>query len=155
MNISSEALDTMVRTLSGECRSEPLNGQLAVAYVTVNRAAWQPPTWWGQTIEEVCLKHSPRSFKRPLAIYQFSCWSDAKWNTANKDHMLRLQPSSEEYTLLQAVCLDALHGNTPDPTHGATHYKVAHTTASWNKALDDHPRVEIGRHWFYRLGSSA
>lgn len=140
-NIDPDELDTMVRTLSGECRSEPLNGQLAVAYVIKNRAQWSPAAWWGHTIGQVCRKP-----------YQFSCWSQEDWNASNLAHMIRLEPTDSEYIALETACLDVLHGNVPDPTHGATHYKVKGTPASWERAVAGKPVIEIGHHQFWRLG---
>lgn len=142
--VSRDDLDTMIRTLSGECRSEPLNGQIGVAYVIRNRATDPGKDWWGDTISEVCLKP-----------YQFSCWLKAVWNTRNLKHMTDLRSTDAEYRALELVCLDVLHGNVPDPTHGATHYKVSGTPASWDKAIVNMTPVVIGHHEFYKLGSTG
>lgn len=134
-------LDTMVRTLSGECRGESLVGQHAVAWVIKNRAEWKPPAWWGHTIGQVCRKK-----------HQFSCWSDANFNASNLAHMMRLQQTDSEYIALETVCLDVLGDKIVDPTNGATHYRVVGTTASWDQAINETSQVQIGRHLFCRIG---
>lgn len=139
--VDPDDLDTFVRTLSGECRGEPLNGQIAVAYVIKNRAQWEPHAWWGHTIGQVCRKP-----------HQFSCWSESEHNASNLAHMLRLETTDSEYIALETVCLDVLHGNVPDPTGGADHYKVHGTPTAWGNTVIP---IRVGAHDFYRLGPFA
>lgn len=139
--VDPDDLDTMVRTLSGECRGEPRIGQIAVAWVIRNRAEHQPPAWWGRTVGQVCRKP-----------FQFSCWSEAEWNASNLAHMMAIQPDGNEYEDLLDVCHTVLSGESVDPTNGATHYKVAGTKASWDHATLKLTPIRLGNHLFYALG---
>lgn len=141
MIVDPDDVDTMVRTLSGECRNEPLIGQIAVAWVIRNRTEDPGLDWWGDTIGQVC--------RRP---YQFSCWLDAEWNASNKAHMIALKATDPEYRHLEHVCQSVLNGTEPDPSMGATHYKVVGTPASWDRAAVGRQTVVIGQHAFYKLG---
>lgn len=141
MDVDPDDLDVMIRTLSGECRSESHTGKVAVAWVIRTRAQWMPPAWWGHTVGKVCLKKS-----------QFSCWSDAEWNANNKAHMIGLKVNDTEYLDLSRVCTEVLFGEVIDPTGGATHYKVTGTPAKWDSSVANLHPVAIGHHSFYRLG---
>lgn len=144
MIVDPDDLDTMIRTLSGECRGEPVNGQIAVAYVIRTRAEWVPHAWWGRTVGQVCRKP-----------FQFSCWAEAEWNASNLAHIMAIMPDGPEYRHLEGVCLDVIHGNVPDPTHASTHYKVKGTSAEWDDAVKLLPPIVIGNHVFYKLGPAA
>ena len=74
MEYRLEDVLALARTLWGECRGEPKIGQIAVAWVILNRA--EQPGWWSKshteaimddTIEAVC-----------LCPHQFSCWWDSQ-----------------------------------------------------------------------------
>lgn len=147
---SSIDLDVLTRTVDGEARGEILLGQQAVAWVARTRADWDDPLdddhpeheWWGTTIAKVCEAH-----------YQFSCWNGGPDTT----HIQALTTAMPEYQQIQAVVQSVLNGTTPDPTGGATHYKVRGTPAEWDKAVArlGLTPVSIGQHDFYRLGPSA
>lgn len=125
-------LDTMARTLWGEARGEPIEGQIAVAWVIRNRA--ENGRWWGRDIEGVCRKP-----------WQFSCWHDQPG--------IRL-PSLDKnprFSDLKNLCREVLEGKYTDPTMRSDHYcttAVAPKTA-WAKTRK--PVVTIGAHAFYRL----
>lgn len=135
-------LDILTRTLFGEARGEPVEGQIAVAFVVKNRATWNGAgSWWGHSIAEVC--------QHP---WQFSCWNASDPNSAK---LRELATNDPEYQHLSAVAETVVGGVAQDPTNGATHYKVTGTRASWDKATADIEPVIIGHHSFYRLGPSA
>ena len=60
------------KTIWAEARGEPLDGQIAVANVILNRA--RQGGWWGDDVVKVCRK--PK---------QFSCWNDGDPNRAKMD----------------------------------------------------------------------
>lgn len=138
-------LIAMARTLWGEARGEPREGQIAIAWVIRNRL--ENPGWWSRnqgdgipddTIEAVC--------RDPA---QFSCWWDAQAPRVRTRLAESLGPLIE---LARAV----LNGTEPDPTGGADHY---HTIARPEYAETWPPKwavgqagVTVGRHLFYRLG---
>lgn len=57
------------KTIWAEARGEPLEGQIAVANVILNRA--RQGGWWGDDVVKVCRK--PK---------QFSCWNNGDPNRA-------------------------------------------------------------------------
>jgi len=135
-------LITLARTLWGEARGEPREGQIAIAWVIRNRL--EHPGWWSRqrgddipddTIEAVC--------RDPA---QFSCWWDAQ------APLVRTRSLGPQIELARAV----LGGLEPDPTGGADHYHTIarpEAAATWPpKWAVGHPGVTIGRHLFYRLG---
>lgn len=129
-------------TVWGEARGEPVDGQVAVAWVIKNRAARRR-----QTVQKVC-----------LAPWQFSCWwedsANARLLAERAEQMLagRIMPEPRWLALLQR-CHQVLVGAVPDPTAGADHYL---TTTLYSS--DDAPTwagvmpvvATIGRHTFLR-----
>jgi N-acetylmuramoyl-L-alanine amidase len=132
-------IDVVARTLWGEARGESDEGRAAVAWVIRNRAS--EPSWWGRTVSEVC--------QHP---WQFSCWNASDPNSAKLKTLAKTDPL---YQHLYEIALAVLDGQTPDPTGGASHYKVKGTAAAWDGACIGRPHVEIGRHLFFALGPHA
>lgn len=137
-------LDTLTRTLFGEARGEGEAGQIGVIHVVLNRL--RQPGWWSRhpgdgvpddTIAAAC--------REP---YQFSCWNPAD---PNRTKLTALSRSAAAYlrlrALVEAVVIDGVH---PDPTGGATHYKVRGWPAAWTEGRT--PTAGIGKHDFYRIG---
>jgi N-acetylmuramoyl-L-alanine amidase len=128
-------LDLAIRTVDGEARGESVAGQAAVAWVIRNRLEWAH-AWWGTSPSKVA-----------EAKYQFSCWNGG----TDTNYITNLSPLSEEYADIACVVKAVFAGASPDPTGGATTYKVTGTKASWDAAVAGRaPRV-IGRHSFWRL----
>lgn len=136
---------TLARTLWGECRGEPRDGQIAVAWVIRNRA--EHPGWWSRrrgddipddTIEAVCLDP-----------HQFSCWWDRQLDRVSTRTITQLG------TLYQ-IALDVLNDQLPDPTDGADHYHTIlrpEGVKTWPPAWARHNvGKRVGSHLFYRLG---
>ena len=145
VNYRPEDVLALARTLWGECRGEPREGQIAVAWVIRNRAT--NPGWWSRergdgipddTIEAVCLDRN-----------QFSCWWDRQAERVRSRSILQLGS-------LYELALDVLSDQIPDPTEGADHY---HTILR-PEGVKTWPPVwaqkkvgkRIGSHLFYRLG---
>lgn len=129
-------VDALARTLYGEARGEPVRGKEAVAAVIVNRvrrAQARSGYWWGNTIEEVCL--------RP---WQFSCWNPGDPNLAK---ILAVEPGNRVFDCCIRIARRAAGGFLADPTDGATHYHARNTTPPW--ARDREPSAVIGSHLFY------
>ncbi len=127
-------------TVWGEARGEPVEGQVAVAWVVKNRAARRR-----QTIQRVC-----------LAPWQFSCWWENSPNAARlaarAETMLagRIMPEPIWLALLQR-CHQVLVGILPDPTGGADHYLTTtlyqgKDAPTWAAVLP--VTTTIGRHTF-------
>jgi N-acetylmuramoyl-L-alanine amidase len=130
---------TMAKTLWGEARSEGYQGMLAVAWVIKNRAS--RPSWWGDTITEVCLKPS-----------QFSCWNS---DDPNRRLLDNLTIDDDQYLIAVGIAHLVVAGVLSDPTNGATHYFTKRKPV-WAKVWPpawstEMPQVaEIGRHVFFR-----
>ena len=142
LTLTDNDVDAAVRTVYGEARGEPFEGQVAVAWVIRNRATWQPPAWWGHTVETVCYKP-----------FQFSCHNA---NDPNRKLLDSLPSNNLAYTAIEnGVVKPVMGGFVQDPTNGATMYKVRGTKASWDNAVIDMEPVSIGHHDFYRLPPDA
>lgn len=124
-------------TVWGEARGEPWLGKLAVAYVIRNRVEDPGKDWWGDDIIGVCTKP-----------WQFTCQHPSDPNYAKLKAVADRDPVFLECRRAVAV---AFAGSEPDPTHGATTYKVRGTKASWDAAVAHVEPVVIGRHAFWRL----
>jgi N-acetylmuramoyl-L-alanine amidase len=127
-------------TIWGESRSEPVEGQIAVACVVRNRLkkAGQPVKHW----KDIC-----------LAPLQFSCFNpdDPNFEKVQKaaDMAMTALPTPE---LLQAMWIadGVIAGKVIDNTLGSTHYLTSALFASkppaW--AMGQTPTVTIGHQVF-------
>ena len=131
--------DVVALTLYGEARGEPLEGQLAVASVLLNRKA---DGRWGRTFVQVC-----------LAKRQFSCWNESDPNAAL---LARIEADIDHFAPIDAAlrrCLwiaDGLvAGLVPSTVKSATHYyaKTLRDTPRWARSGTLVGRV--GNHLFF------
>jgi spore germination cell wall hydrolase CwlJ-like protein len=115
-----------------ESRGEPIEGQLAVAQVVMNRVQDRR---WPNTICGVVQQ-------RTAASCQFSYVCDPR-----KD-----QPRDRRsWGIAKAVALIAAGGAWPDLTNGATHFHATRVNPAWN---DIYRRTKtVGTHVFYRKPS--
>lgn len=144
MNYRSEDVLAMARTLWGECRGEPREGQIAVAWIIRNRA--ESPGWWSRqrdgipddTIEAVCLDRN-----------QFSCWWDKQASRVKTR-------TREQLGNLYQLAYDILDDQIPDPTDGADHYHTIlrpEYARKWPPAWAvDKIGKRFGSHLFYKIG---
>lgn len=121
-----------LRTLWGEARGEPEEGQRAVAHVLINRMR---DGRWGKTLATVCLSR-----------LQFSCWNASD---PNRELMAALQDDGAELAKLKPVLESALKA-TQDPTNGATHYFSVSMIQPPKWSVGATFCGQIGRHRFYR-----
>ncbi len=98
---------TAARTLWQEARGEPLEGQIAVAHVLVNR---RNDGRWGNTFSELCLSEFH-------GIHQFS-----GWNRGDLNRIKACQLSDDDPMLVHLASLIDGAESEPDPTGGSTHY---------------------------------
>lgn len=121
-----------LRTLWGEARGEPEEGQRAVAHVLLNR---MKDGRWGKSLATVCLSR-----------LQFSCWNASD---PNRELMAALQDEGAELAKLKPV-LEAARKEPNDPTNGATHYFAISMIQPPKWAIGATFCGQIGRHKFYR-----
>lgn len=162
---TAQEIDVLARTIWGEARGEALLGQIAVAWIVLNRAradirADGKPDWWGEGIVGVA-----------CTPWQFSCWNandpnlpklravgfdDAAFRMAyavavcTSDLAWRgWQPANANDTASNGAMLAA---SFLDPTDGAVAYMAEWLFKSnppdWAKGRD--PHVRIGAHVFWR-----
>lgn len=125
------SFQTALRTLWQEARGEPLDGQVAVSHVLVNRLR---DGRWGKTFGEVCLS--------PL---QFSGWNA---HDPNRMEAAALKDYSQALVGLTPILLGAINGY--DLTNGAMWYfaKSMKVPPDWTKGAT--PCGTFGNQMFYK-----
>lgn len=126
------AIDTLARTIWGEARGEPVEGQEAVANVVMNRVAKRRKSW-GLTVEAAC--RAPR---------QFSCWNPGG---VNYPKLLKVDASNPGFSLCLDIARRAVNGDLPDRTRGSTHYHTHGVAPDWSQGHT--PAVVIANHRFF------
>ena len=117
-----------------EARNEPLEGQVAVAQVVLNRV--RDPRY-PDTICEV-VEQGPNSGKHRYRC-QFSFWCDG----------LPEKPRNGRAWRHARVVAQLTHDGVLDAGIGdATHYHASYVSPAWSAGLT--PVASIGRHNFYR-----
>ena len=126
------SLTCMALAVYFEARSEPLDAQLAVAEVIINRAnhPHYPDTICGVVSED----KGPKAYD-----CQFSFMCDGK-------HEIPLE--AEAWGISQQIASEALAGEVLN--HGATHYHTTAVSPSWAGGLTK--IGSIGTHVFYTDG---
>jgi N-acetylmuramoyl-L-alanine amidase len=111
----SSDVDTLARTAWAENRAGGWLGMQSVCNAVMNRvavAANNGGYWWGNTVTDICLKHSGN-------VYQFDCW---RAGTANNAALQAVTTSDQQFRDALELATRAVAGNLPDITRGATHY---------------------------------
>jgi N-acetylmuramoyl-L-alanine amidase len=124
--ISLEDVIIAGRTIFGESRGEPFEGQKAVAHVILNRAKREG------SVAAACL--------RPK---QFSAWNVGD---ATRERMVTVTTDDPKFRTAIRAFLEAV--DERDFTDGCTHYATLVTYPSWAK--DRVPDLIISNHKFYR-----
>jgi spore germination cell wall hydrolase CwlJ-like protein len=128
--------DVLAKTIYGEARGETLLGMESVASVVLNRLEISKrfkKYWWGNTIEEICLKSK-----------QFSCWNK---NDVNFAIINRVDENNPIFCICKRISKRAAAGLLADNTNRATHYHTKKARPSWT--IGKIPCAEIGDHIFY------
>lgn len=105
-----DSLSLCAKTVWAESRSEPSLGQLAVAFVIVNRT--RQPDRFGATVAEVVQQSR-----------QFSVW---RQGSASRRRMVSLTDADPTYVQAKRLCLAALSGAVADPSNGALYFYSRH-----------------------------
>lgn len=132
-NIDETALVCLAHNIYHEARGEEIEGQLAVANVTMNRVA--SPDF----PDDVCGVITEDKGSKAWDC-QFSWWCDGKSDDPK---------NSETYQLSVLLAIEVLRGAAPDNTQGSLFY-VAKSALDrkWVKNLES--VGQIGRHFFMR-----
>jgi len=125
---TNEAVDCLTQNIYFEARGEPVLGQIAVGYVTLNRLNHPdfPSTICGVVRDGS--KHS----------CQFSWYCDGK-----SDKL----PNTEEVAKIRILATVIITRKLRDPTHGALYFHSVNINPKWKKS---EKIIEIGNHVFYR-----
>jgi len=115
-----------------EARSEPMDGQYAVAHVVLNRVA-------DDAFPDDACKVVKQGYHKGKHRCQFSWYCDGKSDNP-KDNM--------SWIVAQVVAYNTLYGYHKDNTHGATHYHATYVSPWWRKHYDK--TVAHGSHIFYK-----
>jgi spore germination cell wall hydrolase CwlJ-like protein len=133
-----------------EARSEPREGQIAVAFVTLNRV--ESSEFPNNICDVVKQKTRVERIGDKRVVCQFSwyCESRPKWQYYN---MLLTNDTSSKYNdvLEVAIHVYANQEKLKDPTNGSLYYHADYVKPNWRN-LEKH--VTIGRHIFYRTKES-
>jgi len=128
----SAALMCLALNVYHEARSEPLQGQAAVAHVVLNRVAS------GRWPDDVCsVVH--QGYEKGRFKCQFTWYCDGK-----SDEPKEIVAWSKSVLVADQV----LKGVVPDVTNGATHYHARYVNPYWSASLSK--TVTYGSHLFYR-----
>ena len=125
------ALACLALNVYHEARSEPLTGQYAVAFVTINRAR--------ETNADIC--------DVVFASKQFS-WTEGARDASGKLRA-KYMPHGTAWTMAKDVARVALDNPRADFTRGATHFHADYiATPVWTRNML--PLSKYGRHYFYK-----
>jgi spore germination cell wall hydrolase CwlJ-like protein len=128
----SAALMCLALNVYHEARSEPLQGQAAVAHVVLNRVAS------GRWPDDVCsVVH--QGYEKGRFKCQFTWYCDGK-----PDEPTEILAWARSVLIANQV----LTGVVPDVTNGATHYHARYVNPYWSASLSK--TVAYGSHLFYR-----
>lgn len=122
--LDPKELECLALNIYHEARSERVEGQIAVAQVTINRVNHDK---WPSTICGVVYQHK-----------QFS------WTHLIKDHTPK---EIKAYEDAMVIARDVMIGNVDDPTDGAVFYHANYVNPDWVKYMD--LSKVIGSHLFY------
>ena len=122
--VDKEQHKCLAMNIYHEARSESMQGQIAVAQVTLNRVEHDK---WPSTICEVV--YEPKQFS---------------WTFLLKDHSTT---EARAWKKAQIIARDVMIGNVEDPTYGAVFYHANYVDPNWAKYVD--LTKVIGNHLFY------
>ena len=122
--VDKEQHQCLALNIYHEARSESMQGQVAVAQVTLNRVKHHK---WPSTICEVV--YEPKQFSWTFLLNDHSATEARAWKKA------------------QIIARDVMMGNVEDPTYGAVFYHANYVSPSWADFLD--LSKVIGNHLFY------
>jgi len=133
-----------------EARNESVQGQFAVASVTLNRAndSRFPNTICGVVKQTAVSKVS----RRLVCAFSWYCENDKKGKeipVRNKDGSIN-QQVVDQFQVASIVAITILGGEVEDNTHGATHFHNPSTSnPAWKTELTK--TIKVGNHDFYKL----
>lgn len=131
LNISDEDYQCLAQAIYFEARSEPIEGQAAVAEVVLNRVQDKrfPNTVCGVVFQNEKWRHR----------CQFSFACDGRSDRPR---------DRQSWQQARKIAAAALAGVADDMTNAATHYHAVYVQPGWAQRLER--TVQVGQHVFYR-----
>ncbi len=129
---AGKAIDCLAATIYYEAANEPLNGQLAVAQVVLNRV--RHPAF-PKTVCGVVFQGSER---KTGCQFSFTC----------DGSMASRKPSPSMWDRMKGIAATMLAGHVYAPVGNATHYHADYVVPYWSAQMEK-VRIE-GAHIFYR-----
>jgi spore germination cell wall hydrolase CwlJ-like protein len=130
-------IQCLAKNIYFEARNEPIEGQVAVAFVTLNRVMSPNfPSTICQVVEQ-----------RNARVCQFSWLCEEKPSYIYRNNLLTIN-DDKVYNKIRdlSVYVYANYENIKDPTYGSLFYHADYVSPNWNKLQKV---VTIGRHIFY------
>lgn len=154
INIDESQIDLneaycLAKNVYYEARNESLQGQFAVASVTMNRVS--DPRYPDTVCEVVEQKTVSRVTKKKVCQFSWFCEPDkiGKEVPVTKSGEIN-QAAIDQFQVASMVALTVLSGSVEDNTKGATHFHNPYTSfPAWRHELKRTMRV--GNHDFYKL----
>ncbi len=115
-----------------EGRSEPIEGQQAIAHVTLNRVS--DPAFPNNICQVV-----RQGGEKPRGRCQFSWWCDGKSDRVT---------DADAWALAVHIADYAIRGKSSDPTDGALYFHNGKVRPAWSHIKQQ--TAEIGQHTYYR-----
>lgn len=128
----SSELECLALNIYWEARSEPIEGQLGVAHVTLNRVA--DPDYPDSVCDVVF-----QGVETRRGQCQFSWWCDGRSDKPT-------EPRAWETSLERA--LEVLKGKSDDPTGGALYFHRDKNSPRWS--VKKQRTARIGKHLYYK-----
>jgi spore germination cell wall hydrolase CwlJ-like protein len=136
LNITTDDLDTLARTLYGESEPRDESDAYAIAHVIMNRVREKR---WPDDISGVCLQ--PK---------QFSCWNGGEWT----DRLRKVSTSDRWLRRCMEIAKEVASGEHADPTMGSNHYFATYIAPPrWARHALPVYHTPFGdyNHWFFKL----
>ena len=149
-NIDPEQAFCLAENIYYESANEDIQGQYAVASVTLNRAI--DPRFPKTICEVVRQSAISKISNRIVCAFSWYCERDKKGKeipVRNKDGSIN-QVEVDRFQIASIVAITVLSGNVPDNTNGATHFhNPFKSQPTWRKTLTK--TMRLGNHDFYKL----
>jgi len=131
LDISENSFKCLAQAVYFEARSEPFEGQVAVAYVIMNRVKDK------RYPDNICDVVFQNEQLRHRCQFSFAC-----------DGLSDNPYEMTAWNMAQRVAGGALKNARSDVTAGSTHYHADYVSPRWAKYLQ--PTIQVGSHIFYR-----
>ena len=148
-NIDPDQAYCLAKNIFYEAKSESIQGQFAVASVTLNRA--NDPRFPDTVCEVVQQSAVSRVSKQVVCAFSWYCDNDKKGKeipVRNNDGSIN-QAVVDQFQVASIVAITILAGNVSDNTKGATHFHNPFTSnPAWRYEMTR--TMTIGNHSFYK-----